>query len=442
MSDGYNSRRTVSFWGAVSVVIGNMIGTGVFTSLGFQISGIQAGFPLLLLWILGGVFAFCGALSYGELAAALPRSGGEYNFLSRVYHPSVGFLSGWIAATVGFAAPVALMAMAFGEYLSGVYPLPSLPLSCMVVVLATSVHLWRVEFGNQFQIWSTVLKVTLLVVIVVVAFLTAEAQPLRFVPEAGDLSLVWSAPFAISLVYVMYSYEGWNAATYISGEVKNPQRNVPMALLAGTGIVTVVYVATNAAFLYSTPLHALEGEAEIGLIAGRQIFGRLGGDWMALLICAGLISSISAMTWTGPRVAQTMGEDYRILRWLAHRSKYDVPFVAILWQTVVVFVLLLTATFRAVLIYLELILLLSSFLTVLGVVVLRFRQPELPRPYRTWGYPVTPVVFLSISAFMMVHIVREQPVEALWGLCTLLAGVFLYGAARLLERRNERAGFA
>jgi APA family basic amino acid/polyamine antiporter len=410
-----------------------MIGIGVFTSLGFQISGIRSGFALLLLWVLGGVFALCGALSYGELASALPRSGGEYHFLSRVYSPVVGFLSGWIAATVGFAAPIALMAMAFGEYFAEVWAVSPLLLSCGIVVVATGVHLWRIEFGSGFQVWTTALKAALILAIVAVAFVVAEPQGLNFAPKRGDLGLVFSAPFAISLVYVMYSYEGWNAATYIAGEVRNPQRAVPVALLAGTAIVTVAYVAVNAAFLYSTPLDAMEGELKVGLIAGREIFGMRGGEVMAVLISAGLISSISAMTWAGPRVAETMGEDYRALRWLAMRSRHGVPVAAILLQTVVVFVLLLSATFEAVLVFLEFLLLVSSFLTVLGVIVLRVRRPELERPYRAWGYPVTPILFLSISAFMMVHIVRERGVEALFGVGLLVVGAAVYLYARTQE---------
>lgn len=428
--DGAKSRGRVSFWGAMSVVMGNMIGIGVFTSLGFQISGIHSGFALLLLWVLGGVFALCGALSYGELVASLPRSGGEYHFLSKIYSPVVGFLSGWVAATVGFAAPVALMAMAFGEYCSAVLPVSPLALSCGIVIATTAVHLWRIEFGSGFQVWTTALKAVLILGVVGVAFVVAEPQGLSFLPKAGDVGMVLSAPFAISLVYVMYSYEGWNAATYIAGEVRDPQRTVPRALLAGTLIVTLAYVALNAAFLYSTPLAAMEGELKVGLIAGREIFGTRGGEVMALLIGAGLISSISAMTWAGPRVAETMGEDYQVLRVLARRSRNGVPVWAILWQTLVVFVLLLSATFEAVLVFLQFLLLMSSFLTVLGVIVLRVRQPDLPRPYRAWGYPVTPVLFLTISAFMMVNIVLERGVEALWGVSLLVVGVLVYLVAR------------
>ena len=228
----------------------------------------------------------------------------------------------------------------------------------------------------------------------------------------------------------MYSYEGWNAATYIAGEVRNPQRTVPIALLAGTAIVTVSYVLVNAAFLYSTPLSAMEGELKVGLIAGREIFGQRGGDVMAVLIGLGLISSISAMTWAGPRVAEMMGEDYRGLRLLGWKSRHGVPVWAILWQTTIVFVLLLTATFEAVLVFLQFLLLMSSFLTVMGVIVLRVRQPDLPRPYRAWGYPVTPLLFLTMSGFMMFHIVREQAVEALWGFAILGGGLLLYLVAR------------
>jgi APA family basic amino acid/polyamine antiporter len=431
-------RATVSAAGATAVVVGNMIGTGVFTSLGFQVSGVPSGFALLLLWVLGGVFAFCGALSYGELAAALPRSGGEYHFLSRIYSPVVGFLSGWIAATVGFAAPVALMAMAFGDYFAGVCGISATGASCAVVLLATGVHLCGVEFGSGFQVWTTALKLALIVGITAAAFALAAPQPLTFAPRAGDGGLILSAPFAISLVYVMYSYEGWNAATYIAGEVRNPQRIIPLALLAGTAMVTVSYVAINAAFLYSTPMEALAGKLDVGLVAGREIFGARGGEIVALAICAGLVSSISAMTWAGPRVGETMGEDYRVLRWLARTTPRGVPWLAILWQTGIVFALLLTATFREIIVYLQLILLMSSFLTVLGVIVLRWRRPDLPRPYRTWGYPATPLVFLAMSGAMMIHIVGERPVEAAWGLATLALGAGLYAVARGKENAECR----
>ncbi len=421
---------SVTLWGATAIVIGNMIGTGVFTSLGFQVRDIESGFVLLLLWALGGLLALCGALCYGELASALPRSGGEYHFLSRIYHPAAGFLSGWISATVGFAAPVALSAMAFGRYLADVVPISPLVLSCGILLLATAVHLWSVDVGSRFQNLFSFSKVILILVLIVSAFILADPQPVRFVPRPGDFMMTLSTPFAVSLVFVMYAYSGWNASTYITDEVRDARRVVPLSLLLGTLVVGVLYVGLNLAFLWSAPIDAMAGKVEVGAIAAREIFGDRGGDLMALLICFGLISSVSAMTWAGPRVAMTMGEDYRLFAFLGRKSRRGVPYVAVLWQGAVALVLLLTATFESVLVYIELVLIASSFLTVLGVFVLRIRHPELPRPYRTWGYPVTPLFFLAISVFMGVHVARDKPVEALWGVGTLVVGVVLYAVAK------------
>jgi APA family basic amino acid/polyamine antiporter len=421
------SARTVSLLTATCIVIADMIGTGVFTSLGFQVGDLPSGFAILALWAVGGVCALCGALCYGELAATLPRSGGEYHFLGTIYHPAAGFLAGWISATVGFAAPVALAAMAFGKYLAPLLPGPSaLLLSLAVLWAPTALLLAGARIGSAFLNAATLLKVALILAIIGAAFLATHAQPVTFLPAAGDARLIASAPFAVSLVYVMYAYSGWNGSVYIVGEIREPGRNLPLSLGLGTLVVTVLYLALNAAFLRSTPAAELAGKVEIGLIAGGHIFGADGARVMALLIGTGLVSAIAAMMWTGPRVTMTMGEDWRALRWLAHRNGHGTPTRAIVVQAAIATALLLTASFEKVLTYVQLSLVCCSFATVLGVIVLRRTQPDLPRPYRAWGYPLTPLVFLAISAWMMIHVVRSNPVESLAGLATMALGLLVY----------------
>jgi APA family basic amino acid/polyamine antiporter len=246
----------------------------------------------------------------------------------------------------------------------------------------------------------------------------------------------------VALVFVMYAYSGWNAATYVTNELRDPRRTVPRALLLGTALVTVLYVGLNAAFLHGTPIDAMEGRTEVALIAARETFGPGAARWVALLICAGLLSSMSAMTWSGPRVAETMGEDYRAFRWLAVRSKRGVPYAAVLWQAAIVYALLLTSTFEAVLVYIELLIILSGLLTVAGVFVLRRREPDLPRPVRAWGYPVTPLFFLGVSLWMMTYVASARPWETFWGLFTLLAGaiVFFFVNGRRWRRSRESDG--
>ena len=431
--------KSISLLTATCIVIANMIGTGIFTSLGFQVGDLTTGFSIMALWFVGGVCALCGALSYAELGAALPRSGGEYHFLGTIYHPAIGFLAGWVSATVGFAAPVALAAMAFGKYLVGVVPgMPALVLSpnytlpaetyaALVIVLIVTLFLLRdVGLGSAFQDASTLLKVALIVGVIGAGFFVAHAQPVSFLPAAGDGKLIASAPFAVSLVYVMYAYSGWNASTYIVGEIRDPARSIPLSVGIGTFVVMVLYLAVNAVFLHTTPADEMKMKVEVGLIAGTHIFGAAGAKIMAALICAGLVSSISAMMWIGPRVTMAMGEDMRAFRLLARKTSRGIPVPATIVQFIIVIVLLLTSTFDKVLTYVQFALQVCSFLTVLGVIVLRFRRPNLARPYKTWGYPLTPLVFLGISAWMLVHIWRSNPQESLWGLATMAVGLVVY----------------
>jgi basic amino acid/polyamine antiporter, APA family len=419
--------RRVGFTTATALVIANIIGTGIFTSLGFQLSEIHSGFPLLLLWLVGGGVALCGALCYGELSAALPRSGGEYHFLSAIYHPAVGFMAGFVSATVGFAAPIALAAMAFTKYFEGISGIHSpLLISFTLVWVIGLVHLAGLRPGSAFQNLSTVLKVVLIGALIIAGLLVEPKQTVHFLPAAGDSRAVFGAAFAVALVYVMYSYSGWNAAVYITGEIRRPKKNVPRALLCGTVLVIVIYTALNAVFLLTTPMSEMTGQLEVALIAGRHIFGDQGGRAVGAIICLGLISAISSMAWIGPRVTMSMGEDHWLLRVLGRRNRHDIPVNAMLVQLAIVSLLLLTKSFELVVVYIQFSLLLCSLLTVVGVVVLRRTAPKLPRPYRVWAYPLPPLIFAGVTVWMMIYLLRSHPVESLSGLATMLLGLSLY----------------
>jgi len=295
---------------AVSLVVASMIGTGIFTSVGFQVEYLDSPFALLFLWAVGGGMALCGALAYGELGAALPRSGGEYHLVSELYHPSLGFIVGWITATLGFAGPIALSAIAFGDYTTAVFPgLSSTHLAAGIVVLTSAIHGTSITYGSWFQNAFTGLKVLLILVFVAAAAGATPAHNISVVPSADGLAEVASAGFAVSLVFVTYAYAGWNSAIYIVGEVRAPQRNVPRALVLGTALVTVLYVLLTFVFLYTVPTGEMAGEVEVGYLAGRAIFGDVGGQVVAIFIALILVSSVSAMVYLGPRVTQAMVED-------------------------------------------------------------------------------------------------------------------------------------
>jgi basic amino acid/polyamine antiporter, APA family len=418
---------TVSVLVATAIVVADMVGVGVFTSLGFQVKDIPSGFSILALWTVGGLVALCGVFSYSELGAMFPRSSGEYNFLSRAYHPAFGFLAGWVSATVGFSAPVALAAMAFGEYGKSIDPdAPSLALAIGVVWLVSIVQLCGVRHSSTFQLVATALKVLLIAAFLVAGLVMATPQPISFAPDPSDFAHITSAPFAIGLVFVMYSFSGWNAATYIIGEMRMPQRNLPRAMLSGTLIVLVLYVALNAVFLRTAPIDKLAGQIDVASIAGRYIFGDLGGRIVAAMICIGLVSSISAMMWIGPRVMMTMGEDMPAIRLFARKSGNGAPAYAILFQLAVATLMLFTRSFEAVLDFIQFALLFCSFFAVLGVVKLRITHPELPRPYRAWGYPVTPAVFLVVTGFMMYYLLTERPLQAALGMSIMMSGLVIY----------------
>jgi APA family basic amino acid/polyamine antiporter len=436
-SSGLPAGGTVSALAATAIVVADMVGVGVFTSLGFQVKDMPSAFAVLLLWVVGGVVALCGVFSYSELGAMFPRSSGEYNFLRRAYHPAFGFLAGWVSATVGFAAPVALAAMAFGEYAKAVVPAaPPLALAIGVVWLVSIVQLGGVRHGSRFQLIATALKVLLIVAFLIAGLAIGEPQPISFAPAAHDFTYILSAPFAIGLIFVMYSFSGWNAATYIIGEMTTPERSLPRAMFAGTLIVLIIYVALNAVFLYTTPISALAGKLDIAHIAGAHIFGETGGRIVSAMICLGLVSSISAMMWIGPRVMMTMGEDVPALKVFARRSANGAPAYAILFQLAAASLMLFSRSFEAVLDFIQFSLLFCSFFTVLGLIKLRITRPDLPRPYRAWGYPVTPVIFLLVTLFMMFYLVTNRPLQSFSSMVIMMSGLLIYA---VFHKRATRA---
>ncbi len=426
------SNRKFRFTTVTAVVIANMVGTGVFTSLGFQLLEIHSGFALLALWAVGGISALCGAMTYAELGAALPRSGGEYNFLARIFHPAAGFVSGWVSATIGFAGPCALAAMTFAAYATSVFDTGTSPwvrpaLAAGLVIALGLTHASNHRTSGGTQVVFTVLKVAVIVVFCVAALMfVGEPQSTSFLPVADDGGTLFSAEFAVALIYVSYAYTGWNVATYLSSELEDPQRNLPIILFSGTAVVMLLYVALNYVFLSVAPMEAMRGEVEVGYIAARAAFGDVGGRLTGLVLAALLVSTVSAMTLAGPRVLQVIGEDFHALRFFARTNRDGIPTVAIYTQTALSVIFILSAGFESVLVFAGFTLALNSFVTVLSVFVLRWRQPRLPRPYRTFGYPVTPLLYLVLTGWTLAFVLVNKPVEGLFGLGVIAAGLVFY----------------
>ena len=416
----------------MAVVIANMIGTGVFTSLGFQLIDIQSGFAILLLWALGGLIAICGSMTYAELGAALPRSGGEYNFLSKIYHPCAGFISGWISATIGFAAPTALAAITFAAYLMSIFPdidnnwARKLAASALIVILAI-IHSSNRKNSGGLQVAFTLIKIGIIVLFCLSAILlTNNTQPISFAPSPEDIDLIIDGSFAISLIYVSYAYTGWNAATYLSSELENPQKTLPWVLIFGTLIVTVLYILLNYVFLKVTPIESMQGKLEVGYIAAQSAFGSVAADLTGIALALLLISTVSAMTLAGPRVLQVIGEDFKILRILASSNKDKIPTNAIYIQSLIAVIFILSSSFESILVFAGFTLALNSFATVLAIFVLRKMQPEIKRPYKTFAFPFPPLIYLVLTGWTLYFVLINRPVEVLFSFMIIASGGILY----------------
>jgi APA family basic amino acid/polyamine antiporter len=428
---------------AIAVVVASMVGTGVFTSLGFQLVDIQSGFVIMMLWTVGGITALCGALTYAELGAALPRSGGEYNFLGQIYHPAAGFVSGWVSATIGFAAPSALAAITFGSYLASVFPwLSPTWLACALIVALTFVHASTHRSSGRVQRVFTAIKVVLIVLFCILAWLLVETpQPIGFLPRAGDGSVLLSGAFAVSLIYVNYAYTGWNAATYLIDELECPQQMLSRVLLIGTSFVLVLYLALNFIFLHVAPVDALKGKIEIGHVAASHVFDEAGAAIMSVSLALLLVSSVSAMTLAGPRVLQVIGQDFAAFRFLAKTNADGVPHVAIAFQSLLAVAFVVSASSEAILVFAGFTLGVNTFFAILGVFVLRLREPSIARPYRVPLFPAPPLLFLGVTGWTLTYILIERPVEGLAGMGIFASGAVFYAVSTWYPRlrRSKRA---
>ena len=419
---------------STAVVIANMIGTGVFGSLGFQLLGIHDFAAIIILWALGGLIAICGAFAYSELGAALPRSGGEYNFLSEIFHPGIGFLSGWVSAIIGFSAPIAMAAFLLGGYFSNVIPgYDARYIGAAVIIFITIVQSLDYRVGGGFQSVATGLKILLILMFVGCGFVLVHPQPVSFMPSHATSVSIFSAAFASSLVFVNFAYSGWNASSYIAGEIKNPTRNIPLSIITGTAIVTLLYVLLNFIFLYVAPASEMAGKPDVAFVPATYIFGTNGGKVISLIISMLLISTISSMIIAGPRVVQRMGEDFSVFQIVSHRNKNGIPARAIWFQSIIALIILFTSSFETILGYTTFVLTVFASLTVLGVMVLRFKQPHLARPYKTFGYPLTPLFFIAANVWFMYFWVTSHTVPSLIGVGVVAVGGVVYFVADKLS---------
>lgn len=432
--------RTLGLFPATNIVIANIIGAGIFTTSGLLMADLGSPVLLIVLWAVGGIIAICGALAYGELGANFPEAGGEYMFLSRIFHPSLGFLSGWVSFIVGFSAPIAASALGFGEYFIRAFPglaewiseytflgvNGSSKLFAVLVVLAfTIIHSRGLKFGTGIQNILTILKVLLVAGLIIAGLVFGKGNAGNFEAQntLGKGLSGWKT-IGLSVMWIMFAYSGWNASTYIGSEIKKPQRNLPASLLIGTGIVIILYLLVNAVYVYAVNPEEMKGVISIGGLAMGKLFGPGAETIFSLLISFALFSSLSAFIIIGPRVYYSMARDGLFFKSIARvSSKYKVPVHSIYLQSAIAIIFILTGSFDQILTYMGFSLGIFPLLTIAGSFrIRRTKQIQTRIP----GFPVPQLIYLLSGMMILILAFMERPVESSIALATVAAGIPAY----------------
>jgi basic amino acid/polyamine antiporter, APA family len=457
-------RRILTVTSCAALVVSNMIGTGIFTTTGFLAGDL--GRPLLVLgiWVAGGIVALAGCFSYAELGMNIPRAGGEYAYLREAWGPGWGFLSGWISFFAGFSAPIAATALGFSEYLGHYFPALSASSSATgrlrwlhtgyaqwvsigVIFLFAAINIVGLNWASKLQNILTALKLGILAVFLIAAFAAGRGDWAHFhMATTRSSSHGLGAQFAVSLIFVMFAYSGWNAASYVAEEIKDPQRSLPLALGLGTELVVLLYVALNVAFVYALPLGAMKGVVAVGAAASDALFGGRVADFFSAAMAGALLSSISAMSIVGPRVYYAMGRDGCFPAGAADvHPRWGTPVKAITYQAITSALMVLTGTFEALVYYIGFSLILFAAMAVAGLLRLR-RRPEFRRlRVVNWGYPAIPLLFVAVSLWMLTWTFVLRPRESVLGLVTILGGAAFYrwglrgSVERVTRERQETA---
>jgi len=446
--DQHDLKRTLTLFPATNVVVANMIGAGIFTTSGLLLAELGDPVLMLALWAAGGVLALCGALCYGALGAAMPRAGGEYVYLSRLFHPLLGFLTGWVSVFVGFSAPLAASALGFSEYAARAVAgltgseAPAVAkqfVAVAAIVALTLVHLRGVAFGARVQNILTVGKVVLIAGLIAAGLALGQGDLGHFQERAATPAEVggWKT-VGLSLMWIMFAYSGWNASAYVGAEIRRPERTLPWSLVLGTGVVTLLYLGLNVLFVYAAPPADQAGVIAVGGLAASRLFGPGADVAVALLIAVALLSSISALIMIGPRVYYAMAQDGLFFRGLsAVHPRFQVPARSILLQAGLAIVMVLSGTFDQILTYMGFCLGIFPLMAAAGVFRLR-RTGMASRP--PLGHPVVPLVFIAGGVAILVLGYLERPLESSVAVATVAAGVPFYVVFRRLGRRGGSSG--
>lgn len=444
--------RQLGVFSATAIVVSNMIGTGIFTTTGF-LAGQLGSAPLVVgIWGVGAVLALAGALCYSELGINFPRSGGEYVYLTEAWGPIWGFLTGWVSFFAGFSAPIAAGAIGIAAYLGyffpsfnsqqagaalsiGVFTLrlgPAQLVACGVVAAFTALNVAGMLYAARMQNFLTTVKILTIAAFLALGVLVGNGSWGHFAAPAVRTS-PHSVPaqFLISLVWVYFGYSGWNAATYVAEELREPERTLPRSLLAGTVLVALLYAGLNVVFIYGAPLESMKGVVRVGALAASALFGPGVAGVFSGLMAFSLLATVNAMTMIGPRVYYAMAADGAFFRAAqrVHPTWYT-PWIAVLAQGACACLLILTGTFESLVEYIGFSLWLFSTLTVAGLLRLRRRPGWKSLPAANVAFPLIPGIYIAVSVWALVYSVGLRPVQSGFGLLTMAGGAVIYALAR------------
>jgi basic amino acid/polyamine antiporter, APA family len=439
--------RQLGVYSATALVVSNMIGTGIFTTSGFLAGDLGSPSLVLWIWVVGAVCALFGAFCYSELGINMPSSGGEYVYLTQAYGPTWGFMTGWVSFFAGFSAPIAAAALAFSDYLAQFFPVLHLEAShvlfgsgdwkvsfgwaqvvaCLLVLLFTTINIFGVQRVARLQNVLTGAKVLILVSFIVLAFTVGNGDWRHFSMNATRTSTS-SIPtqFVISLFFIYVAYSGWNAATYVAEELKQPSRTLPLALTVGTILVAALYVGLNFVFIYAAPLEDLKGELAVGALAASRLFGPQVAGIFSALMALSLMSTVNAMVTIGPRVYYAMAKNGAFLAAAAKvHPKWHTPVAAIVAQGVCSMLMTVTP-FPQLVIYIGFTLNVFAVMSVASLMIFRRREGWQKLRVVSFAYPLIPVAFLLVGVWMIIRGLQFKPLVSLAAAVTLVTGALVY----------------
>jgi len=424
------------------MMVGIVIGVGIYESPPRVAANVSDPTALLMAWALGGVLAFIGALCYAELATAYPRSGGDYVYLSRAYGSWVGFLYGWAELLVIRTGSIAAMSFVFSDYMTRIAPLgprSSVVYAVCIVGLLSLVNVRGVREGKWTQNALTVSKVLGISMIVLIGAFSALTPGSS--PSASPIS---SGSFPLAMIFVLWTYGGWHENAYIAAEVKEPQRNIPRSLLFGTGLVTLMYLAINWAFLRGLGFQQVRASQAVAADVLSLSFGSAGAHLMVILVAVSALGAVNGQIFTGARISYALGQDHRVLSRLGTWSeRFGTPTWALITQALITMTLIVTIGsrdgFEALVKYTAAVFWFFFLLTGVSLFVLRWKDREQARPYLVIGYPLTPLVFCMSSAYMLYGSLSYAPQESLLGAAIVLVGLPLYWLSSRKSRERRTA---